>query len=749
MPEEKIGRYLVKSELGRGGMATVFHAYDPSFERDVAIKVLPPAFLHDAQLRTRFEREAKMIALLEHPAIVPVYDFGDDNGQPYIVMRYMAGGSLADRLKSGAIGLEETARIISRLAPALDAAHARGIIHRDIKPGNVLFDQYGNAFLSDFGIARQGQTSSVTITGENIIGTPAYMSPEQVQGDRAMDGRSDIYAMGVLVFQMLTGQAPYQADTPAKVMLMHILEPVPNLLDKKHNLPPGSQEIIAHAMAKDPNERYATTTELSSDLELVAHGGETRQSNKTAVPDRTMVSGQTVISSGKTSLSAARGPVQPAAGSGSYAPAVKQPAIQAAQPSGKPTWMIWAGLALVLLLVGGSVIAGLIYLVGQNSQMLSILSPGSPTSAPLPSATSAPPSPTVIQSTATSIPVVVLDTPVPPTPTQEIPTQTITPTATLAPPVAGPILGGADKIAYITGGNIWAANLDGSDLVQLTTDGTVKTSLQWTPDGTGVSYITGKCVQIAYLETGEVDNIVCFNFIDSLKFFSISPDNKLAALTLDNQMYIVPFDIPTLQQISDRTDLTDMAACKEFAPYKKNFITQVRWSNDSSTLAAKLIANLGDGRQGDIIQLFNVSSCVPNPRAIDNFPPPRFTFPGYEKNPVIQNYSWDGVFLFALTSIIRNDGYGDLYVYNTDLHKAYYEINPINDVCCYRDPQWSPDGSYLAFAYQNYLGGSSSTTQIYYIPYASLGTGAQYKPLALPEIVDPRERPQPVLRAVK
>jgi len=195
-------------ELGRGGMATVYHAYDPSFERDVAIKVLPAAFLHDPQFRTRFEREAKMIALLEHPAIVPVYDFGEQDEQPYIVMRYMAGGSLADHLMKGAVPLDETARIIARLAPALDAAHARGIIHRDLKPGNVLFDQYGNAFLSDFGIARLTQSAATTITGEAIVGTPAYMSPEQVQGTKAIDGRADIYAMGVLIYQMLTGQAP-------------------------------------------------------------------------------------------------------------------------------------------------------------------------------------------------------------------------------------------------------------------------------------------------------------------------------------------------------------------------------------------------------------------------------------------------------------------------------------------------------------------------------------------------------------
>ncbi len=271
-PQLKFGRYEIKSELGRGGMATVFHAYDPSFERDVAIKVLPPAFLHDPQLRMRFEREAKMIASLEHPAIVPVYDFGEEGGQPYIVMRYMSGGSLAERVQQGAMSITETERIISRLAPALDAAHARGIIHRDLKPGNVLFDQYGNAFLSDFGIARlQQQQESATLTGSAIVGTPAFMSPEQVQGEKTIDGRSDIYALGVLVFQMLSGQAPYRADTPAKVMLMHLLEPVPHILSAKADLPPGCDTVIQKAMAKNPDDRYPTAGEMANALESATH----------------------------------------------------------------------------------------------------------------------------------------------------------------------------------------------------------------------------------------------------------------------------------------------------------------------------------------------------------------------------------------------------------------------------------------------------------------------------------------------
>ncbi|MCZ7552855.1 MAG: serine/threonine protein kinase [Anaerolineales bacterium] len=350
-----IGRYEIKTEIARGGMATVYHAYDPRFERDIAVKVLPMAFLHDPQFRVRFEREAKTIALLEHPAIVPVYDFGEDEGQPYIVMRYMSGGSLTERLEDGALSPTETVQIASRLAPALDAAHARKIIHRDLKPGNILFDQYGNAYLSDFGIARIVLEGSATITGESILGTPAYMSPEQVQGEKSIDGRSDIYSFGVLIFQMLSGQTPYQSDTPAKVMMMHVLQPVPDILDKKSDLPAGFQTVLARAMAKQPEERYPTAEELAADLEAVlqAEIGKglpatikpTGLPSRSARPDYNMT---TMLTPGKTIM----GSASEAAG-----------ALPAGAPAAQPTrrvkssnallWLIPLIVIGVLLLVGG------------------------------------------------------------------------------------------------------------------------------------------------------------------------------------------------------------------------------------------------------------------------------------------------------------------------------------------------------------------------------------------------------------
>ena len=267
---EKIGRYEVKSELGRGGMATVYRAYDPNSGREVAIKVLPREMLHDPQFRSRFEREIKLIASLEHPSIVPIYDAGEVNEQPYFVMRFMNGGSLSDVIEKGPISIEDTARTIERVAQGLAYAHRKGVIHRDLKPDNILFDETGEPFISDFGVAKLTESTS-NLTGSGVIGTPAYMSPEQAQGIE-IDLRSDVYGLGVIVYQMLTGHQPYSADTPMGVVVKHITDPVPEILKVLPNLKPEVDSVIKTAMAKDKEQRFANTIDLAKALNTVAFG---------------------------------------------------------------------------------------------------------------------------------------------------------------------------------------------------------------------------------------------------------------------------------------------------------------------------------------------------------------------------------------------------------------------------------------------------------------------------------------------
>lgn len=276
-----IGRYEIISELGRGGMGTVYKGYDPRFERDVAIKVMAAEFLHQPNFRTRFEREAKSIAGLEHPAIVPVYDVGEEEGIPFLVMRFMHGGTLTDRIyQQRRIPAAQAVAIISRIAQGLDAAHAKGIIHRDVKPDNILFDDQESAYLTDFGLVKLTEDVD-SITGRMVVGTPSYMSPEQVHGDEDVSGRSDIYALGVVLFEMMTGAVPYDDRSPTRIMMKHVLDPVPNAQDLFTELPSGYAAIIAKAMSKDPQDRFANGQDFITALESLEaaqqqSGGKTR-----------------------------------------------------------------------------------------------------------------------------------------------------------------------------------------------------------------------------------------------------------------------------------------------------------------------------------------------------------------------------------------------------------------------------------------------------------------------------------------
>ncbi len=269
MKIDKIGRYEVEKELAQGGMGLIFLAKDPYIQRQVVVKVLMYNHTTDDVYREFFQQEAEVIAALEHPCIVPIYDFGWHGMQPYIVMRYMAGGSLEDKMKKEEIKQTEIAHSFKRIAEALDAAHARKIIHRDVKPSNFLFDSTGELFLSDFGIAKSKPFTDDE--GEWLVGTPAYMSPEQIQGKHT-DGRADIYSLGIVLYRLLTGQLPFASESTTALINAHVDMPIPDLREVKKNIPTVWQEVVGKAMAKNPDDRYPTASDFARDIQEVVSG---------------------------------------------------------------------------------------------------------------------------------------------------------------------------------------------------------------------------------------------------------------------------------------------------------------------------------------------------------------------------------------------------------------------------------------------------------------------------------------------
>ncbi len=264
---QSLGPYQIVEQIGAGGMGTVYKAYQPSMDRYVAIKVLPDQLARDAQFIKRFQREAKAIAKLEHAHILPAYDYGEQAGITYIVMRYVKGGTLRDRINQGPLPVDEIVRIMEQVGGALDYAHRQEMIHRDIKPGNLLLDVQGDVFLGDFGLARTIALTQPAITsGAGLaVGTPSYMSPEQGQGLKA-DVRSDIYSLGVVLYEMATGRLPYEAETPIAVVLKHINDPIPRPRALNPNLPEVLERVILKAMAKNPADRYQSVGDMIADL---------------------------------------------------------------------------------------------------------------------------------------------------------------------------------------------------------------------------------------------------------------------------------------------------------------------------------------------------------------------------------------------------------------------------------------------------------------------------------------------------
>ena len=360
-----IGGYRIVSQIGKGGMATVFKAYQPSLDRYVALKIMPPYYAEqDDTFLKRFRQEAKAIAALRHPNILVVIDYGEEEETTYIVMEFVEAGTLTELLGKP-IAPTQMSGLVGQVAGALDYAHMEGIVHRDIKPSNILLPKPDWPLLTDFGLAKIVGGSQLTQSG-TIAGTPAYMSPEQGRGEK-VDSRSDIYSMGVVLYEMATGVVPFHAETPMAVVVKHIIDPLPMPRSKNPDLPEQIERIILKSLAKDPADRYQTAAEL----------GKALDSATASLPTAVAEAAPTPTAGQQTTLAAA-GAIEPAIAAADQEPpppSAQKAVLPADEKSGLLAGrgrIIVAGAGIFLLAVTAIGVVGLLTDQGETPELASI-----------------------------------------------------------------------------------------------------------------------------------------------------------------------------------------------------------------------------------------------------------------------------------------------------------------------------------------------------------------------------------------
>jgi serine/threonine-protein kinase len=631
---EKIGRYQIEEEIGRGGMATVYISRDPQFGREVAIKVLPREFTHNPHFRERFEREAQAIAQLEHSAIVPVYDYGQEEGRTFLVMRMMKGGTLADRINDGPLPLKDAARILDQVAAALDVAHQRGVIHRDVKPGNILFDEHGDPFISDFGLVKIGESAS-SLTGSMIVGTPAYMAPEMSQAG-GLTSLVDVYALGVTLYQMVAGRLPYEADTPLGTMLAHAVEPIPDVKTVKPDIPDPVAAVIKQAIAKQPANRYQTAKQLATDFRAAVEGRPLQYQTEQAVGTTRQIPGSDV----RKRLDEMEEEAQ--------AEEEEEQEVAKALP-----WPVLGGIAglIVLLIVGAALLGG-----GDTRE---------------------PPEPTdnvpavAEEATATEEPAPT-EPEVTNAPTEEPTTEpTAEPTATeLA--LSELIGGGGESIVYTSSqaGNfeIYLISLATREQTRLTEFDGPDTSPVWSPDGTRIAFVSRQNGnQDIYIMDADGSNIQQITDDIAGDFDPAwSPDGTQLAFASardgNNEIYVVSLEGENAEPIR----LTE------------NIVQDVQptWSPDGEQLA---FVSYREGNAN--VYIMSASTGTIRDRITEG-----------TLDHLYPDWSPDGQTIIYASS---SDGDWEIYAYDLESERTRqltdnteYDSTPV----------WSPDGMYIAYS---------------------------------------------------
>lgn len=652
---KELGRYLIVEALGEGGMAAVYKGYDRRLNRDVAIKVILKGYQQRDVFTKRFEREAKSVAQLTHPNIVSVIDYGTYEGIPYLVMEYIPGGTLKDQMGEP-IPWGLAARMLVPIARALSHAHHEKLIHRDIKPANILVTKSGDMMLSDFGIAKTLDAEHLTkLTGTGLgIGTPAYMAPEQGMG-KPVDYRVDIYSLGVVFYEMVTGRPPYEADTPMAVMMKHVMDPLPRPRTFVPDLPEEVERLIFRALAKEPDERFQSMEELARAFEEIIHLKETGISRLEKTPSAPPVIEKTPLISTPVESHPSQVPV-------------KMPR-QDESLSNKILKFIWIPVVLAGICIIAVVVVSVPRLLDMIPTDVSIL-PSETISAPTvtiaipPGDSDETPLPTISQ-TEIFQPTEELDEAVPPTETPHpTPTETKQPTETPVPTVTPEPIRGLIAFHSNRSGNndIYVMLPDGSDVRQLTFSLYDDRAAAWSPDGREIAYQSNSDgdyeIFVIGVDGGNIRQVTSNDCDDYSPVWSPNGRQFVFYSDCDGNREIYTISING----SNRTQLTHTTNMYNWFP---------SWSTDGSKIVYS-------SNRGGKYQVYEMNSNGENPRALAYGCVPFFSPDGTQI--VFNQYCTDS---------------GNIWVMNADGTDAKALTEEPYDNC--KNPSWSPDGTKIVF----------------------------------------------------